>query len=64
MEQGDIISVSDFPFPSADAAQWPYEVTFDGGARSILGRPKVAGAGAILWQHDPSSGPPRVVAAV
>ena len=32
--------------------QWPFEVTFDGGAREINGQ-SAAGAGAILW------GPPQ-----
>ena len=38
------------------------EVTFDGGARSVYDRPKVAGAGATLWQHDPAGGPPHLLA--
>ena len=64
LDPGDEITVRDSPFPDASAAQWPYEVTFDGGARSIRDADKVAGAGALLWRHDPHLGAPRVVAAV
>ena len=41
---------------------WPYEATFDGGARSIEGAPKVTGAGATLWRRDCEGGPPQLAA--
>ena len=45
------------PAPDLDTIMWPYEVTFDGGARYIDGDRKVAGAAATLW-HYPSHGGP------
>ena len=48
------------PSPDGDRATWPYEVTFDGGARRV-GDHRVAGAGATLWQHS-ATGLPRCIA--
>eukprot|EP00959_Pyramimonas_sp_CCMP1952_P253441 5295430-Pyramimonas_sp.AAC.1 len=62
MEAGEEITVGDSPLPAADAAQWPFELTFDGGARRIGEGDKVSGAAAVLWRHDPHRGYPRVVA--
>ena len=50
------------PFPDQDKHCWPLEVTFDGGARSFRGGPKVGGAGASLWHHPPDGGPPVLLA--
>ena len=58
----DEIIVPSAPFPDTDKAQWPLEVTFDGGARTLDGDQKVAGAGATLWRHRRDGGPPDLVA--
>jgi len=39
----------------------PYEVAFDGGVREVRGH-RVAGAGAILWSIEPSTGIAALVA--
>ncbi len=49
------------PSPTMEAAEWPLEVAFDGGARWV-GDLWVAGAGATLWGFDPGSGPPMQLA--
>lgn len=38
--------------PDPMAGLWPYELTFDGGARELFDLPKVAGAGVSLWRHS------------
>lgn len=50
------------PCPDQDRISRPYEVTFDGGARSFGDHPKVAGAGATLWEH-PVDGGARILRA-
>eukprot|EP00959_Pyramimonas_sp_CCMP1952_P205934 4306264-Pyramimonas_sp.AAC.1 len=40
LEPGDEVAVRSSPFPDTNSTQWPCEVTFDGGARSIEGRTK------------------------
>jgi len=62
MAPNDEIVVPSAPFPDSDKAQWPLEVTFDGGARTLDGDQKVAGAGATLWRHRRDGGPPDLVA--
>eukprot|EP00959_Pyramimonas_sp_CCMP1952_P119235 2492739-Pyramimonas_sp.AAC.1 len=62
MEHGQEGTVSDSPIPDLDLAQSPYEITFDGGARSTAGRAKVAGAGATPWHHPTTGGPPIRIA--
>ena len=47
---GDDVCTTDNPSPEWDDAAWPYELTFDGGARQVDGT-WVAGAGAVLWAH-------------
>ena len=44
--------------PNPDDGLWPFELTFDGGARRLGGRPKVAGGGAILWRFPPTGEAP------
>ena len=61
---GEEIVVDSSPFPDTDTHTWPLEVTFDGGARSIGDMPKMACAGATVWQRDPRGGPPRLLASV
>ena len=55
------LCVTTNPSPNWEDATWPYEITFDGGARS-LDETEVAGAGAILWEHDTQGGCPRQIA--
>eukprot|EP00959_Pyramimonas_sp_CCMP1952_P283731 5930967-Pyramimonas_sp.AAC.1 len=62
MEHGQEVTVSDSPITDQDRAQWPYEITFDGGARSIAGKAKAAGAGAARWHHPTTGGPPSRIA--
>ena len=62
LDANDEIVVPSAPFPDTDRAQWPLEVTFDGGARTLDGDHKVAGAGATLWRHRRDGGPPDLVA--
>ena len=50
--------------PGPDDGLLPFEITFDGGARSIGGRPKVAGGGAILWGWAHDGGTPRALASI
>ena len=50
------------PFPDVDTIQYPYEVTFDGGARNVDLARKVAGAGATLWYFPPDGEAPRHLA--
>ena len=50
--------------PDPDAGLWPLEGTFDGGARSIALRDKVAGGGAIIWEHRDGGYPSPVGIAV
>ena len=50
------------PFPDVDTIRYPYEVTFDGGARRIDSDRKVAGAGATLWHFPPDGGEPQLLA--
>ena len=65
MKTGAEIVVPRSPFPDQDRTLWPMEVTFDGGARSIGDRPKVAGAGETIWMHDPDGGlPVRIASSV
>ena len=56
------VTVRTAPFPDGDAAQWPLEVTFDGGARTVGESDKVAGAGATLWRHSLDGSAPRLIA--
>ena len=58
---GSEIVAANCPSPNWDEAKWPYEATFDGGARLIRGT-RVAGAGATLWRHDVHGGPPSCIA--
>eukprot|EP00959_Pyramimonas_sp_CCMP1952_P040949 856423-Pyramimonas_sp.AAC.1 len=62
MEHGQEVTVNDSPIPDQDRAQWPYEITFDGGARPIAGMAKVGGADATLWHHPTTGGPPTKIA--
>ena len=52
------------PSYELDTALWPYEVTFDGGARHIHPDHKVAGAGATLWRHDAAGRSPEQIASI
>ena len=56
------VTVRTAPFPDGDSAQWPLEVTFDGGARTIGDGDKVAGAGATLWRHSRDGSAPALIA--
>ena len=49
------------PSRSTEDSTWPWEVTFDGGARRTALGP-LAGAGAVLWQHTPGGAGPVQVA--
>ena len=49
------------PSPAWDDAAWPFEATFDGGARCIRGL-QVVGVGATVWEHDIAGAPPRKIA--
>ena len=64
LQTGDEIVCASSPSPELDTALWPYEVTFDGGARHIHPDHKVSGAGATLWRHDASGRPPEQVASI
>ena len=64
LEEGEEIVCASFPSYELDTALWPYEVTFDGGARHIHPEHKVAGAGATLWKHDPEGGSPKQIASI
>ena len=55
------MTVETNPSPEWEDSTWPYEITFDGGARTIDDT-AVAGAGAILWEHDLQGTCPRQVA--
>ena len=55
------ICVETNPSPEWEDSTWPYEITFDGGARTFDDT-AVAGAGAILWEHDLQGTCPRQVA--
>ena len=61
LSTGQEILVAWNPSPEWEDAVWPYEATFDGGARQV-GRRQVAGAGATIWEHCLSGGPPRCIA--
>ena len=50
--------------PGPEDGLWPFEITFDGGARSLANGPKVAGGGAILWGGPQDGGVPRALASI
>ena len=64
LQTGDEVVCATLPSPDLDTILWPYEVTFDGGARHIHPEHKVAGAGATLWRHDPTTGAPIQIASI
>ena len=64
LQEGEEVVCASLPSYELDTVLWPYEVTFDGGARHIHSEYKVAGAGATLWRHDPDGGSPMLVASV
>ena len=49
------------PSLSFEDAEWPWELTFGGGARTVRGH-VTAGAGATLWRHEAGGGHPHLVA--
>ena len=55
------ILVETNPSPEWADAAWPYELTFDGGARRF-DDDGVAGAGAVLWAHNLHGPHPRRIA--
>ena len=64
IQRHEEITVPTNPSPEWEDVAWPYEATFDGGAREI-GSGCVAGAGAAIWQHHLQGGAPtRVASAV
>ena len=58
---GHEVTVEFNPSPDEEDAHWPWEVTFDGGARDTRAGP-LAGAGAVLWRHNLGGGAPTPVA--
>ena len=56
LQEATDICVDTNPSPEWEDAAWPYDATFDGGARTI-DEVEVAGAGATLWDHT-QTGPP------
>ena len=64
LEAGQEVVVRSSPAPDTDTIQYPYEVTFDGGARHVDEGNKVAGAGATLWHFPPDGGEPQHLASV
>ena len=50
--------------PGPDDGLWPLELTFDGGARCLGGRPKVAGGGAVLWSFPVDGTAPAPLASL
>ena len=64
LQEGDEIVCATSPSYELDTVLWPYEVTFDGGARHIHPDHKVAGAGATLWRHDPAGRPPTQITSI
>ena len=61
LDARDEVTVYSNPSPEWEDASWPFEVTFDGGAR-MVGDSRVAGAGATLWRHHLAGGPPTLLA--
>ena len=61
IQAGAEILVDWNPAPECEDAMWPWEVTFDGGARNT-GMGPMAGAGAVLWRHHIGGGEPSVEA--
>ena len=55
------ITVLSNPSPDYEDALWPYELTFDGGARRIQ-QEQVAGGGVTLWRHNLNGGSPTMIA--
>ena len=55
------ITVPSNPSPDYEDALWPFELTFDGGARRIQ-NDQVAGGGATLWRHNLNGGAPTMIA--
>ena len=64
LEAGEEVVCATLPSPDLDTILWPYEVTFDGGARYVDAERKVAGDGATLWHYDASDGLPTHVASI
>ena len=60
-QQRDEVTVDSNPSPVGEEAGWPWEVTFDGGARGTREGP-LAGAGAVLLRHRLGGGGPVRVA--
>ena len=61
VNEGEELTVGDdHCILGGQGAEWPIEMTFDGGAREINGR-RVAGAGAILWKSDGETGRMRMI---
>ena len=65
------VVVRSSPAPDVDTVLFPYEITFDGGARYVDAGAgpegpdrKVAGAGATLWHFPPDGGEPVQLASV
>ena len=61
LPRGFEVTVDSNPSPEGEDASWPWEVTFDGGARGTRVGP-LAGAGAALWKHNLGGGAPTLVA--
>ena len=57
----ELVATSSGPILGGLEREWPYEVTFDGGAREIRGR-RLTGAGAIVWGPSDSDGIRAVIA--
>ena len=55
MASGDEVTTPDRGPDSSFLASWDFEVSFDGGARTVRGQ-KVAGASAIVWRRRPDTG--------
>ena len=64
LQTGDEVVCASLPSPDLDTVLWPYEVTFDGGARHIHPDHKVAGAGATLWHHGAADSVPVQIASI
>ena len=64
MPAGTEITVPRALTPDPGAGLWKYELTFDGGARSVFGSPKVAGAGITLWRHAADGCAPTLLVSV
>ena len=61
LDVGEEVCTEANPSPEVEDANWPYEATFDGGARQV-GQTWAAGAGATLWAHHLAGGPPTCIA--